>query len=559
MAAPSGNHYIGKTISLISRKEIRYEGTLFTIDTKESNIALQNVRSFGTEGRKKEGPQIPPSSDVYEYIIFRGEDIKELQVTEPAAPAARPAPTPPQDPAIIQQGGPFSYAPPPLYGSGAFPGGQPSPWGPPTGTPGPYAARAAAPPEGFAAPASQGPWGQSPYFNTPQSSAPPQEFPSQPAPAPVSQAAPAADAKGDSQGPPATAPVAVTPAAGKGAKGAWGKGAPPTTAAPRAQAPGAGAQPNAAGNTAKPAPTAAPRAGKGAPPPGRNLVPWRVESTDASKKMEGIEPQRGPREKGSYAAMAQAGSGGGGGSYAGAAGRGGGKGGYAGRGRGRGPQHYSTGRPAQEGVSGPASNGGAGTPAQKQTIVPDEDFNFDEENKKFDKDTFFKETGENDGDEAPVVKTYDKDDFFDTMSCEALERAKIDDDGDKEQQQPGKGKTFAEQKKVDIETFGVASYNRNELQQTGAKAVEDTEAVGGTPMVEGEDRELATLQEKEGIRKEHGNVKVASQTKDIRRRVPLEVKVKVAAKVKAAAEAALRQWLVVPTRLSNPAGGAVSL
>eukprot|EP00397_Hematodinium_sp_SG-2012_P002362 GEMP01002368.1.p1 GENE.GEMP01002368.1~~GEMP01002368.1.p1 ORF type:complete len:428 (+),score=83.86 GEMP01002368.1:36-1319(+) len=92
--------YIGSKISLISNSEIRYEGILYTINTQESTIALQNVRSFGTEGRKF--PEIPPSADVYDFIIFRGADIKDLIVLEGRNQGGIGS----QDPAILQVGKP---------------------------------------------------------------------------------------------------------------------------------------------------------------------------------------------------------------------------------------------------------------------------------------------------------------------------------------------------------------------------------------------------------------------------------------------------------------------
>ncbi|CAL0313065.1 unnamed protein product [Lupinus luteus] len=89
--------YIGCFITLISNYDIRYEGILHFLDLQHSTIALKNVRSYGTEGRRKDGPQLPPIHKTYEFILFRGNDIKNLQVKSPPEEQVL------DDPAIIQQ------------------------------------------------------------------------------------------------------------------------------------------------------------------------------------------------------------------------------------------------------------------------------------------------------------------------------------------------------------------------------------------------------------------------------------------------------------------------
>ncbi|XP_066246756.1 protein LSM14 homolog B-A isoform X1 [Euwallacea similis] len=93
----TGMPELGSKISLISKADIRYEGRLFTVDPQECTIALASVRSFGTENRDAQFP-VPAQNQVYDYILFRGSDIKDIRIVNNVAPHPQPL----NDPAIMQ-------------------------------------------------------------------------------------------------------------------------------------------------------------------------------------------------------------------------------------------------------------------------------------------------------------------------------------------------------------------------------------------------------------------------------------------------------------------------
>ena len=76
-----------------------YVGTLHEISSENSTVALEQVKSFGTEGRNPQD-EVPASDNVYEYIVFRGSDVKDLRIEkEPEKPTQQPQV--PDDPAIL--------------------------------------------------------------------------------------------------------------------------------------------------------------------------------------------------------------------------------------------------------------------------------------------------------------------------------------------------------------------------------------------------------------------------------------------------------------------------
>ena len=80
---------------------LSYVGTLHEINSSESTVSLENVVSHGTEGRRGGGAEeISPSDQIYEYIVFRGSDVKDLRIEQTPKKETLPAGVP-DDPAIV--------------------------------------------------------------------------------------------------------------------------------------------------------------------------------------------------------------------------------------------------------------------------------------------------------------------------------------------------------------------------------------------------------------------------------------------------------------------------
>lgn len=75
-------------------------GTLHEINPEQSTIALEDVYSYGTEGRPADN-FIPASNQKFDYIVFRGSDVKDIKVVEERKENHQPEQNVPNDPAIL--------------------------------------------------------------------------------------------------------------------------------------------------------------------------------------------------------------------------------------------------------------------------------------------------------------------------------------------------------------------------------------------------------------------------------------------------------------------------
>ncbi|AEY96257.1 FADR037Wp [Eremothecium gossypii FDAG1] len=116
------SQYIGKTISLVSNNDNRYVGLLESIDSEQGVVTLNNVRCFGTEGRRGGGAdEVYPNPAVYNSVVFNGNDVKDLSILDCALEEVQPA-LPPQVPAAVAGYGVYA----PAASEGAAPAAAPA-------------------------------------------------------------------------------------------------------------------------------------------------------------------------------------------------------------------------------------------------------------------------------------------------------------------------------------------------------------------------------------------------------------------------------------------------
>jgi protein LSM14 len=450
--------YIGARIRLISKNDIRYEGTLHSIDSGRSTVILSEVRSFGSEGRKLDGQQIQPSNEIFDFIEFPSHDIKQLTVCQlpPSVPQQNPTPSGQQQgqPGPNPQG-PFGGPMPGQFGMG-MPYG-PQGWNPYFNMYGP-ANPWSNQPQGFGMPNPLGgypPLGMNPFQQGPGFGFPPGPMPGAPLNTPTPNANPAPTANATPVTP--AAQPNTTPAANKPEPSAAKTETKSTaTNATAANTSAVSDKKNAAPVTAAPAKNAAPSQPR----------PTQTATAPQSSNAKGqptVQRPRNPWENKHHPTVVAPPS-----NAAGTQGPAQGQQGQTRerqQGQSRGQNgNYNQGR--QQGGRGGHRGGRGGGGRQQYTVKAPTftgDYDFEKSNEKF--EHLLEELDIKDETTVSTPEpAYDKTrSFFDTISCEASEK-KDDESLDRR----AKNKLLQDQKRLDTETFGqmqVDQVYRDHMQQ----------------------------------------------------------------------------------------------
>mmetsp|Transcript_25560 Transcript_25560/g.42846 ORF Transcript_25560/g.42846 Transcript_25560/m.42846 type:complete len:234 (-) Transcript_25560:397-1098(-) len=95
---------IDSKISLISQEDIKFDGTLFSINAEESSMVLKDVQCLGTEDRVTDpAKMVPANASIIPFVTFPGGEIKDLIVHDPTPAPAPSAPVKEAPPKAPQQ------------------------------------------------------------------------------------------------------------------------------------------------------------------------------------------------------------------------------------------------------------------------------------------------------------------------------------------------------------------------------------------------------------------------------------------------------------------------
>lgn len=96
------NQIIGKSMWLITKAEVRYEGVLSDVDRVNKTMSLRDCKKMGTEGRRNGTNEIPSDDTTLGNVKFKVDLIKTFKIIEkPQQEQEAPQDEPEMDPAIV--------------------------------------------------------------------------------------------------------------------------------------------------------------------------------------------------------------------------------------------------------------------------------------------------------------------------------------------------------------------------------------------------------------------------------------------------------------------------